>query len=87
MKNIALKSALDFGAASAGLAAVVVGLPSHGRTFHSAKTKPRVHVTKFGFAPAYDPSLGVQTPLTSGIGPVPDALRPGGEGLAGLRDA
>ena len=43
--------------------------------------------TKFGFAPAYDPSLGVQTPLTSGIGPVPDALRPGGEGLAGLRDA
>ena len=34
------------------------------------------NVTKFGFAPAYDPSLGVQTPLTSGIGPVPDVSDP-----------
>ena len=27
--------------------------------------------TRFGMAPAYDPALGVQTPLTSGVGPVP----------------
>jgi hypothetical protein len=27
--------------------------------------------TRFGMAPAYDPALGVQTPLTSGLGPVP----------------
>jgi len=27
--------------------------------------------TRFGMAPAYDPALGVQKPLTSGVGPVP----------------
>ena len=84
MKNIALKSALDFGAASAGLAAAAVGLPAARGIIPPPTARGFIPPEAEKPRPFAGPLLGFVS-VRSRLSPPPSLLfSPGGSDLAML---